>query len=148
MLACYYIVEYLIYLKKYFSTKITLNLLIYNNVTDLDSSSCSEKSTKYKNTVFFPSNIHLVRQNSSNKFQFLLQIAVIAAWAVTALASPVYESQSYIQSTSGSVISRAPTLSQSPVLTYAQEPLVTYSQAPLAVAHAPVEVEHYVRIPF
>lgn len=90
-----------------------------------------------------------MRQNSCNtKLQFLLQIAVLAALAVTALASPVYESQSYIQSTSGSVISHAPTLSQSPVLTYAQEPVVTYSQAPLAVAHAPAEVEHYVRIPF
>jgi hypothetical protein len=89
-----------------------------------------------------------VTQNSSNSFQFLLQIAFLAALAVTGLASPVYESQSYIQSTSGSVISHAPTLSQSPVLTYGQEPLVTYSQAPLAVAHAPVEVEHYVCIPF
>lgn len=79
-------------------------------------------------------------------FQFLLQITVLAALAVTVLASPVYESQSYVQSNSDSVISHAPTLSQSPVLTYADEPVVTYSQAPLAAAHAPVEVEHYVRI--
>jgi hypothetical protein len=99
--------------------------------------------------VFLSTNINRVRQNTSNMtFQLLLQITVFAALAVTALASPVYESQSYIQSNTGSVISHAPTLSQAPVLTYAQEPVVTYSHAPLAVSHAPVEVEHYVRIPF
>ncbi|KDR20839.1 cuticle protein 19-like [Zootermopsis nevadensis] len=59
-----------------------------------------------------------------------VKIAVIVALAVTTLASPVYESQSYIQSSSGHAISHAP------ILTYAQEPVITY-------AHAPIEAEHY-----
>jgi hypothetical protein len=82
------------------------------------------------------------------RFQFLLQITVLAGLAVTVLAAPVYESQSYIQSNSDSVISHAPILSQSPVLSYAEQPVVTYSQAPLTAAHAPVEVQHYVSIQF
>jgi hypothetical protein len=68
----------------------------------------------------------------------LLQITIIAALAVTTLASPVYESQSYIQSNSGHV------LSQAPIVTYAQQPVITYAQAPLAVGHAAIEAEHYV----
>lgn len=70
--------------------------------------------------------------------QILLQIIMIAALAVTALASPVYESQSYIQSDSGHVISQAP------ILSYTQEPVITYAQAPLTVAHSAVEAEDYV----
>jgi hypothetical protein len=60
------------------------------------------------------------------------------------MASPVEVSESYVQSTSGHVISHEPSLPQAPVLTYIHEPVVTYAHAPVAVQHAPVEVEHHV----
>lgn len=76
----------------------------------------------------------------------MLELAVLAALTVATLASPVDESESYIQSGSGHVISHAPSLSQVPALTYTHAPVVTYAHAPVAVAHAPVEVEHHVSI--
>ena len=76
----------------------------------------------------------------------MLQLVLLAALTVATLASPVYESESYIQSSSGHEISHAPSLSQAPVLTYTHAPVVTYAQAPVAVAHAPVQVEHHVSI--
>lgn len=74
----------------------------------------------------------------------LLQLAVLAAVIVATMASPVEVSESYVQSTSGHVISHEPSLPQAPVLTYIHEPVVTYAHAPVAVQHAPVEVEHHV----
>jgi hypothetical protein len=74
----------------------------------------------------------------------MFQLVFLATLTVATQASPVHESESYIQSSSGHVISQAPSLSQAPVLTYTHEPVGTYAHVPVTVEHVPVEVEHHV----
>jgi hypothetical protein len=74
----------------------------------------------------------------------MLQLAVLAALIMATMANPVEASESYIQSSSGHVISNATSLSQAPVQTNIHGPVVPYAHAPVAVQHVPVEVEHQV----